>query len=101
MQNADLLWLILIEQNCKIHICCFVSSEFMFYILAKDTKLRGLAAPSNLTMNQALDSHKGMNNDLLLAYAGHFCRCVLLLVHINDQFIYRTFNIYECIIAVV
>ena len=43
----------------------------MFDILAKDPKLRGLAAPSNLTMNQALDSHKGMNDDLQQTYVKH------------------------------
>lgn len=71
MQNVNLFWYTIysLGKIVKYLFVLLFSSRFMFDILAKDPKLRGLAAPSNLTMNQALDSHKGMNDDLTLIYA--------------------------------
>ena len=38
----------------------------LFFSTGKDAKVKGLAAPSNLSMNQTLEGHSGMLNLLLV-----------------------------------
>ena len=39
-----------------------VYKEFFLFWLGTDAKMKGLAAPSNLSMNQTLEGHSGRQN---------------------------------------
>lgn len=46
-----------VKKVCFIQITCL--SLYVLYIIGKDAKVKGLAAPSNLSMNQTLEGHSG------------------------------------------
>ena len=46
-----------VKKVCFLQITCL--SLYVLYIIGKDAKVKGLAAPSNLSMNQTLEGHSG------------------------------------------